>query len=152
MTSFQAAHRFLSHIGFAPSDASAVLHRFDNQMSRLMVCSHRELIPCDLSLTLRLRLLRAIRCFHMEKWSKYLLNHFHLDNTRPDRFERLVSQLIKSHIWIIYASWTMQYIERHLFVNDEDVHFFYEKLRRLSHSIARLQQMIVFIEKHLASA
>lgn len=154
MTSLRAALSFLSYIGFSPPDARAVMHRCDDQMSRLMISSHRDLARCDLSMNLRLRLLRAIRCFHMEKWSKYLMNHFHVDNSRTDRFERLVSHLMKYHIWIIYASWTIKYIEKYLVIGqntkEDELQFFYEKIQRLSHAIVRLKQMIVWIEKHVS--
>ena len=100
MTSLNVAISFLSHIGFSHSNACDLMNKMNNDMSHLMICSNKELIKYNLSLDIRLRLLRAIRCFHMEKWSKYLMNNF--SNDKNDLFEKLIYHLIKSHIWIIY--------------------------------------------------
>ncbi len=103
----------------------------------------------DLSLDYRLRLLRAIRCFHMEKWSKYLMNNFQISQTNS--FEKLIYHLLKSHIWIIYASWTLDYIRKYLIItndiNQENLQLFYEKMIRLQKTINRLKQMIIVIKK-----
>jgi hypothetical protein len=114
MTSLSVAVSFLSHIGFSNTNAHALMNRLNNDMSRLMICSNKELIQYDLSLDVRLRLLRAIRCFHMEKWSKYLMNNYHSDQNRRNFFEKLIYHLIKCHIWIIYTSWTLNYIEKYI--------------------------------------
>jgi hypothetical protein len=125
-------------------------------MSRLMICSNKELIKYDLQLDIRLRLLRAIRCFHMEKWSKYLMNHFNNDKnviSRNYSFEKLVYHLVKYHIWINYASWTINYIRKYLIItkdiDQENIQLFGEKIQRLRNSIVRLKQTISMIKKHL---
>jgi hypothetical protein len=149
MTSLNVALSFLSHIGFPQTNADDLMKKLNNDMSRLMICSNKDLVRYDLSLDLRLRLLRAIRCFHMEKWSKYLMNNFQISQTNS--FEKLIYHLLKSHIWIIYASWTLDYIRKYLIITDdinqENLQLFYEKMIRLQKTINRLKQMIVIIKK-----
>ncbi|UJR15784.1 hypothetical protein I4U23_002717 [Adineta vaga] len=157
MTSLNVAKSFLSHIGFSHSDASDLMTKFHNNMSRLMLSSHQELIQNDLSIDLRLRLLRAIRCFHKEKWSKYLMNNFPMNTNQiyhNDPFEKLIYHLIKYHIWIIYTSWTLNYIRNSLIIIDttdhESLQLFYDKIQRLKKSIFQLNQRIILIRKHLS--
>jgi hypothetical protein len=154
MTSLSVAVSFLSHIGFSNTNAHALMNRLNNDMSRLMICSNKELIQYDLSLDIRLRLLRAIRCFHMEKWSKYLMNNYHSDQNRRNFFEKLIYHLIKCHIWIIYTSWTLNYIEKYIIItktNDQEkIELFYEKIKRLKTSILKLKEIIITIKKHLS--
>jgi len=149
MTSLNVALKFLSHIGFSHSNACVLMNKFDNDMSRLMICSNKDLIKYDLSLDLRLRLIRAIRCFHMEKWSKYLMNHFSTD--KNNLFEKLIYHLIKYHIWIIYTSWTLNYIQKYLIITNnidqENIEIFYKKLKQLKTTITRLKQIIMIIKK-----
>jgi hypothetical protein len=154
MTSLNVARSFLSHIGFSQSNASDLMKKLNNDMSRLMICSNKDLIACNLSLDYRLRLLRAIRCFHMEKWSKYLMNHVATDTNRSktDFFEKLIYHLIKFHIWIIYSSWTLNYLEKYLIItqdNKENLQLFYNQLKRLQNTIFRLKQMIILIKTKL---
>jgi hypothetical protein len=132
------------------------MNKLNNDMSCLMVCSNKDLIKCDLPLDLRLRLLRAIRCFHMEKWSKYLMNNFSNDNKNLSKnflFEKLIYHLIKSHIWIIYASWTLNYIRKYLLItkdiNQENLQLFYEKIKRLQTTIIQLKQTVIMIKKKI---
>jgi len=152
MTSLNAALSFLSHIGFSKCQSSDLMKKFDNNMSCLMICSNGELIQDGLSLDYRLRLLRAIRCFHFEKWSKYFMNNFHYDDNH-DSFEKFVYHLIKFHIWIIYCSWTLIYIEKYVVfttdINEETLRIFYENIQRLKVTIIRLKQMIVEIKKFI---
>jgi hypothetical protein len=149
MTSLNVALSFLSHIGFPQTNAVDLMKKLDNDMSRLMICSNKDLVRYDISLDLRLRLLRAIRCFHMEKWSKYLMNNFQLSPNNS--FEKFIHHLLKSHIWIIYASWTLDYIRKYLIItNDihqENLQLFYEKMIQLKQTIDRLKQMIIVIKK-----
>ncbi len=149
MTSLNVALSFLSHIGFPQTNTDDLMKKLNNDMSRLMICSNKDLVRYDLSLDLRLRLLRAIRCFHMEKWSKYLMNNFQISQTNS--FEKLIYHLLKSHIWIIYASWTLDYIRKYLIItndiNQENLQLFYEKMIRLQKTINRLKQMIIIIKK-----
>jgi hypothetical protein len=114
MTSLNVALKFLSHIGFSHSNACLLMNKLDNDMSRLMICSNKDLIKYNLSIDLRLRLIRGIRCFHMEKWSKYLMNNFL--NDKNNLFEKLIYHLIKFHIWIIYTIWTLNYIKKYLII------------------------------------
>lgn len=120
--------------------------KLNNDMSRLMICSNQDLVRCDLSLDLRLRLLRAIHCFHMEKWSKCLMNNF-----QHTQIENLIYHLLKCHIWIIYASWTLDYIRKYLIITNDiqqdNLQLFYEKIIRLKQTIDRLKQMIIVIKK-----
>jgi hypothetical protein len=155
MTSLNVAISFLSHIGFSHINASALMNKFHNDMSHLMICSNQELIQYDQSLDIRLRLLRAIRCFHMEKWSKYLMNNFINDkNLNNHLFEKLIYHLLKYHIWIIYASWTLNYIRKYLIItkdiDQENIQLFYEKIKRLKNTIVRLKQIIIIIKEHLS--
>ena len=143
MTSENVALNFLSHIAFPSSIAIDLLKKLNHDMSRLMICSHLELREYNLELDLRLRLLRAIRCFHMEKWSKYLMNHFQIDS-----FEKLIYHLLKCHIWIIYASWTLDYIRKYLIINQHtNLQVFSNKIQRLQTTINRLKQTIEMIKK-----
>ncbi|CAF2371780.1 unnamed protein product [Rotaria sp. Silwood2] len=160
MTSLSVAISFLSHIGFSHSNACDLMNKMNNDMSRLMICSNKDLIQYNLSLDMRLRLLRAIRCFHMEKWSKYLMNNFHNDKNLNNIilsnyvFEKLIYHLVKYHIWIIYTSWTLIYIRKYLIItkdiDQENIQLFYEKLQRLKNTIIRLKNIIVMIKKHLS--
>ncbi|CAF1308944.1 unnamed protein product [Rotaria sordida] len=160
MTSLNVALSFLSHIGFSHSNACDLMTKMDNDMSRLMICSNKELIQYNLSFDIRLRLLRAIRCFHMEKWSKYLMNNFYNDKNLNNIilcnyiFEKLIYHLIKYHIWIIYTSWTLIYIRKYLIItkdiNQENIRLFYEKIQRLKNIIIKLKQIIIMIKKHLS--
>ncbi|CAF3164998.1 unnamed protein product [Rotaria socialis] len=160
MTSLSVALSFLSHMGFSHSNANDLMNKLNNNMSRLMICSNRELTQYDLSLDMRLRLLRAIRCFHMEKWSKYLMNNFHNDknlshvNSSHYAFEKLIYHLVKYHIWIIYSSWTLVYIRNNLIitkdVDQEHIRLLYEKIQRLKNAIVKLKQIIALIRKHLS--
>ena len=124
MTSLNVAISFLSHIGFSQSNACELMGKLNNDMSRLMICSNKEYIQYDLTLDIRLRLLRAVRCFHMEKWSKYLMNNFNNDKnlnsiiSRNYLFEKLVYHLMKYHIWIIYASMDIKIYSK-IFDNNE---------------------------------
>ncbi len=122
------------------------MKKLNNDMSRLMICSNQDLVQCDLPLDLRLRLLRAIRCFHMEKWSKCLMNNF--QHTQKNSFEIFIYHLLKYHIWIIHTSWTLNYIRKYLIItNDTHLQLFYEKMVRLKQTIDRLKQMIIVIKK-----
>ncbi|CAF1340549.1 unnamed protein product [Rotaria magnacalcarata] len=160
MTSLSVALSFLSHMGFSHSDANDLMNKLNNNMSRLMICSNQELTQYDLSLDMRLRLLRAIRCFHMEKWSKYLMNNFQNDknlshvNCSHYVFEKLIYHLIKYHIWIIYSSWTLVYIRNNLIItkdiDQEHIRLLYEKIKRLKSTIVKLKQIVVLIRKNLS--
>ena len=153
MTSSLVAKNFLSHIGFSHSNASDLMNKFANDMSRLMGTSNQELIENALPLDLRLRLLRAIRCFHREKWSKYLMNHTST-HQQHDAFEKLVYHLIKCHIWIVYACWTVHYIRKYLVIIDDTDHqalrLLCDKLQYLKQTIVQLNEMILVIKKHLS--
>lgn len=160
MTSLEVALTFLSRIGFSDSIARNLMNKLNNDMSQLMICSNKQLVQYNLSLDIRLRLLRAVRCFHMEKWSKYLMNNFHheksLNNIISNNysFERLIYHLVKYHIWIIYASWTLLYIRKYLVItkdiDHDQIRLFYEKIRRLNYGIIKLKRMIILIKKHLS--
>jgi len=151
MASLNVAINFLSHIGFSNSNAYDLMKKLNNDMSCLMICSNKDLMKYDLSLDYRLRLLRAIRCFHMEKWSKYLMNHF--SNDKNNLFEKLIYHLIKSHIWIIYTSWTLNYIKKYLIItndiNEENLQLFYKKIKHLKNTIYQLKQIVILIKKNL---
>jgi len=85
----------------------------------------------------------------MEKWSKYLMNHFSTD--KNNLFEKLIYHLIKYHIWIIYTSWTLNYIQKYLIITNnidqENIEIFYKKLKQLKTTITRLKQIIMIIKK-----
>jgi len=92
----------------------------------------------------------------MEKWSKYLMNNFSNDNKNLSKnflFEKLIYHLIKSHIWIIYASWTLNYIRKYLLItkdiNQENLQLFYEKIKRLQTTIIQLKQIVIMIKKKI---
>lgn len=126
------------------------MKQFNNDMSRLMICSHEDLYQGNLPLHSRLRLLRAIHCFHREKWSKYLHNHF--PNSKAQHsFERFVYHLLKYHLWIIYASWTLHYMKKSLIIpsdiSEEHLRLFYEKIHRLQTTIVQLKQIISLIKQ-----
>ncbi|CAF1064410.1 unnamed protein product [Adineta steineri] len=160
MTSLNTAISFLSHIGFSHSNADSLMNKMNNDMSRLMICSNKELIQYDLALDLRLRILRAIRCFHMEKWSKHLMNNFNNDKnlnniqSKNYLFEKLIFHLLKYHIWIIYTSWTLNYIQKYLIItqnmDQENIQLFYDKIKRMQNAIIQLKHMIIIIKKHLS--
>jgi hypothetical protein len=91
----------------------------------------------------------------MEKWSKYLMNNFINDkNLNNHLFEKLIYHLLKYHIWIIYASWTLNYIRKYLIItkdiDQENIQLFYEKTKRLKNTIIRLKQIIIIIKAHLS--
>ena len=150
MTSLNVSLSFLSHIGFSHSNACLLMNKFHNDMSRLMICSNKDLIKYDLSIDLRFRLLRGIRCFHREKWSKYLMNNFS-SISKNDLFEKLIYHLIKYHIWIIYTIWTLNYIKKFIIIYKDidikNIQLFYEKLQQLKNQIYYLKQMIIIIKK-----
>lgn len=126
------------------------MKQFNNDMSRLMICSHEDLCQGNLSLHCRLRLLRALRCFHREKWSKYLHNHFPTCPTSHS-FERFVYHLLKYHLWIIYASWTLHYMTNTLIIpsdiSKEHLRLFNEQIHRLQTTIHQIKQLIVRIKQ-----
>ena len=144
MTSLTVARTFLSHVGFSRDQSRNLMIELHNDMSRLMLCSHRDLRRINLARDSRLRLLRAIRCFHREKWSKYLHNYF----SNGSSFERFVYHLLKYHIWIIYASWTLEYLRKFLVIIPRDnLRFFYEKLHRLQTTIQQIKQLIITMKQ-----
>lgn len=147
MTSLNIALNFLSHIGFSKSDACDLMLKLNNDMSCLMICSNKDLIKYNLSLEHRLRLLRAIRCFHFEKWSKYLMNNYSMN--KNDLFEKFIYHLIKIHIWIVYTTWTINYIRKYLIINQENVEIFYQKLKQLKKTIDHFKQIVILITKTL---
>lgn len=151
MTSLDTGLNFLSHIGFSNIDACNLMSKFNNDMSCLMICSNKDLIKYDVTLDYRLRLLRAIRCFHFEKWSKYLMNHFSINNNK-DLFEKFIYHLIKIHIWIIYTIWTINYIRKYLIINQENFDdLFYKKLYQLKQTIKHFKEIIILIKENLSN-
>lgn len=151
MSSLSASNRFLCHLGFSRSDASSLMHHFGDEMSRLITTSHGDLLRSTLSLSFdqRLRILIAIRCFHMEKWSKYLMNRFDEGNDCLDPFETFVFHLLKYHIWIDYTSWSMKYIDKYLMKTDESdknmIKAMHQTSMRLEKSFSLLQQQLLRI-------
>ena len=154
MSSLKAAINFLSNLGFSRSDSSSLMHQFNNEMSQLMTTTQEELCSFGLLFDQRLRLLIAIRCFHMEKWSKHLMRHFNDDTLRLDPFENFVFHLLKYQIWIHYASWSIKFVDQHLIEIDENdekkrTTSFYVQLIHLHKSIDRLHRVLIDIRKIL---
>ena len=160
MASLGAAISFLSRIGLSSSSAHNLMNKLNNDMSCLMVCSNKELLQDDIPINVRLRLLRAIRCFHKEKWSKYLMNNFS-DNKNlkclvlnNHLFEKLIYHLVKYHIWIIYASWTLIYIRKYLIItkniDQKNIQLFYKKIKKLRNAVIRLKLITIMIKHHLS--
>ena len=160
MVSSDVALTFLSHIGFSRSDACCLMHQCHDDMSRLMICSSRELAQYDLALHQRIRLLRAIRCFHMETWSKYLMNQFpqgkhRSSSSRHQPFENLIYHLLKYHPWMVYTSWSLEYVRKFSRVTDaaadkEQIQAFHDKLHRTRNAIVQLKQTLALLEARLA--
>lgn len=156
MVSIGVATKFLSYFGFSLCDASSLMSHFDNQMSRLMIASQDDLIRHGIVFDQRLHLLRAIRCFQMENWSKTLMNHFRDDRYRFDRFEKLIFHLMKFRIWMFYTLWRFEYVEKFIWKtsnsidNDDEIRSFVRKLQHVETSIVRLKQMILQIKRHLS--
>lgn len=159
MTSLNAALSFLSHIGISHADSYDLMKKLNNDMSRLMVCSNKELIECNLSLDMRLHLLRALHCFHTENWSKCLMNNFPRDQnmnnmiSKYDTFEVLVYHLLKYDIWIVYTTWTLIYIRKYLVIsnniNPKHIQLTVKRLQQIKHSIVKLKQIIALTKRYL---
>ncbi|CAF0775635.1 unnamed protein product [Didymodactylos carnosus] len=145
---------FLTRIGFSDDNGTQLVHHLGG-IDHLMTCSNRQLAASNVSLYLRIRLIRAIKCFHMEKWSKHIMLNFKDTSSFYNIFEKLIYQLLKVHCIIIYYKWTLGYIQAHMMMRsnnmvDDDIEIVYQNLVNTRDAIQTLHSIITLTKKHLS--